>query len=95
MQQLQAQVNRINDKLQTLLRHYQHLQKENTRLKKSLEAAENSLKTKGDQVEQLEQRAAANAVANPLWNESDKAQLEKRLNHYIREIDRCMAMLNE
>jgi len=27
--------------------------------------------------------------------ESDKRELEKRLNQYIREIDRCMAMLNE
>jgi hypothetical protein len=28
-------------------------------------------------------------------NETDKKELEKRLNHYIKEVDRCIVMLSE
>jgi hypothetical protein len=29
------------------------------------------------------------------WEENDKKEFEKRINHYLREIDKCINLLSE
>lgn len=91
----QDQLTRITGKLQQLLRKHEVLLKENEKLK--TEVAELKLKQDSNtgKIAELEQSIAVLRTLTGNMEEQDKKALEKQLNHYIREIDRCIAMLSE
>lgn len=95
MSDTQQPWKRINDKLQQVLQQYQVLQKDNDRLHKELKElkAKDALQTR--RVEELEIKIAALKTATGQLDEADKKELDKRLQQYIREIDRCIAMLSQ
>lgn len=92
---MEQQLKRVQDKMQQLVRQYQSMQKENERLRSEKEALQKKLQLQQDQLEQLDQKLNALKLAKSGWNEEDKAVLEKKMNLYIKEIDRCIAMLAE
>jgi chromosome segregation ATPase len=95
MNPLEQHIQRINEKMQQLLKQYRASQKETEKLKKELADIRSLQNEKNRQMEELEQRVAILKTATNNLNETDKKELEKRLNQYIREIDRCIAMLSE
>ena len=95
MNPLEQHIQRINEKLQQLLKQYRVSQKETEKLKKELADIKSLQNEKIRQMEELEQKVAILKTATNNLNEDDKKDLEKRLNQYIREIDRCIAMLSE
>ena len=95
MNPLEEQIQRINDKMQQLLRQYQLQQKENDLLKKELHQLKELETVKAKQIEELEQKVAVLKTATSNMGEGDKKELEKRLNSYIKEIDKCIEMLGE
>jgi len=95
MNPLEQHIQRINEKLQQLLKQYRASQKETEKLKKELADIKSLQNEKIRQMEELEQKVAILKTATNNLNEDDKKDLEKRLNQYIREIDRCIAMLSE
>jgi chromosome segregation ATPase len=92
---LTQQVHRVNEKLQQLLKQYQLLQKENEVVKRELKETRQVNIEKGNQLDELEQKVAILKAATNNLSDMDKKQLEKRLNGYIKEIDRCITMLSE
>lgn len=95
MNPLEQHIQRINEKLQQLLKGYRLLQKENEKLKKELIDIRGLQMERSKQMEELEQKVAILKTATNNMNEGDKKDLEKRLNHYIKEIDRCISVLSE
>ena len=95
MNPLEQHIQRINEKLQQLLKQYRLLQKENENLKKELTDIRGLHMERSKQIEDLEQKVAILKTATNNMNEGDKKDLEKKLNHYIREIDRCIVILSE
>jgi septal ring factor EnvC (AmiA/AmiB activator) len=95
MNPLEQHIQRINEKLQQLLKQYRASQKENEKLKKELADIRGLHTERNKQIEDLEQKVAILKTATNNMNEADKKDLEKKLNHYIREIDRCIAILSE
>ena len=95
MNPLEDHIQRINDKMQQLLRQYQLQQKENERLKKELQQVKELESARARQLEELEQKVAVLKTATNNMSDADKKDLEKRLNHYLKEIDRCIEMLSE
>jgi len=95
MEQLELQVKRIYDKLQQVLRQRETLLKENNKLKEELRQLRQSEMDRTDQVEQLKQQVEILKVKKGEMPLEEKALLEKRLSQYIREIDRCIALLAE
>lgn len=90
---MEQQLKRIQDKLQHLLKQYQLLQKENEKLTVENKGLKEKLMTGAANNDGLEQRVAALKMASGNLSETDKKELEKKMNGYIREIDRCIAML--
>lgn len=88
-------MKRFNEKLQLVVQQYQAMQRENVRLQKEL----NDLKGKEElhvaQINELENKVAALKMAAGQIEVTDRKELEKKLNLYIREIDRCIAMLGD
>jgi regulator of replication initiation timing len=92
---MEQQLKRIQDKLQQLLKQQTLLLKENERLTLENKELKERLGKHQDEAETLEQRIAALKMATGSLNDKEKKELEKRMNGYIKEIDRCISMLAE
>src|ERR1700730_9559244 len=90
---LQDHIKRINDKLQQLLKHYHSLQRENEKLKLELQVKKDHEQEFRQKAELLQQQVAIVKASSGQLDEASKKELEKRINQYIKEIDRCIAML--
>ena len=88
-------LKRIQDKLQQLLKQHAALQKENSRLKEDLSAAQQKIAAQQNNADELKQQVTVLKLNAGEMNETDKKEFEKRLNGYLKEIDRCIALLGE
>lgn len=95
MSDLEVQLKRIQDKLQQLLKQHSALQKENLRLKAELENSARSNLVHQQVIDDLKQQVEILKITSGEWNEKDKQEFENRINTYIKEIDRCIALLSE
>ncbi|RYG32790.1 MAG: hypothetical protein EOO01_33865 [Chitinophagaceae bacterium] len=89
------QIKRIYDKLQLLLKQHVILQKENQLLKEELGNAQKQVSQYQETAETLKQQVSILQLGSGQMNEADKKEFDKKLNTYIKEIDRCIAMLSE
>ena len=94
MSELENQVKRIQDKVQQLLKQQQLLSKENEELKKELIGYKKDAATQKLTIDELRQQASILKMNSVEMDDTDKKEFERRLNHYIKEIDRCIAMLS-
>ena len=92
---IEGQIQRIQDKLQQLLRQRDLLLKENGKLREELHKAKEGRAEDSRRLEQLRQQVEVLRVTKTAMSEGEKRELEKRLGQYIREIDRCIALLGE
>lgn len=95
MSSLEAQLKRIQDKMQLLLKQHAALQKENDRLKQDLLRAEEKISAQQKNTEELKQQVSVLKLNAGEMTPADKKEFEKRINTYLKEIDRCIAMLGE
>lgn len=86
---------RIQDKLQQLLKEHAALQKENQQLKTELAAAGRKNSEQQKNVEELKQQVSVLKINTAGMSDTDKKEFEKRINGYLKEIDRCIALLGE
>lgn len=93
MSNIEARIARINDKLQVLMKLYATLEKENEKLKQQLEQKEQQEKTTTEIVKQLQQQVEIATAVSGVPDGKNKTELEKRLNSYVKEIDQCIALL--
>ena len=91
----ELRVRRIQEKLQQLLRQRDILLKENNRLREELRQLQQDQSDAGLRLEQLQQQVEILKATKAAMSEGEKRALEKRLGQYIREIDRCIALLGE
>ena len=91
----ELRVRRIQEKLQQLLRQRDLLLKENGKLREELRQIHQGHADQGSRLEQLQQQVEILKATKAAMSEEEKRALEKRLGQYIREIDRCIAMLGE
>lgn len=87
-------LKRITEKIQTLARKQELLLKENARLRKETIELKDSNDAQATKISNLEQTIAVLKTLTGKINETDKKDLDKRLNQYLKEIDRCINMLS-
>jgi predicted nuclease with TOPRIM domain len=85
----------LNEKLQQLLRQHSRLQKENERLKEELQQSKNRESEIQGKVDELQQQVSILKLASGEMNEKDRKEFEKKINQYIREIDKCISFLSQ
>jgi len=95
MSNTEQHLKRIQDKLQQLLKQYTAVQKENSRLKEELDAVRYKIEEQKKNSEELKQQVSVLKLNAGEMSEADKKEFEKRINAYLKEIDRCIAMLGE
>ena len=77
------------------MKHHVALQKENQSLKEELEVIKKEASQFRESSNMLRQKVEILKYNNGEMEDEDKKQFEKRINTYIREIDRCIAMLSK
>ncbi|MBA2330822.1 MAG: hypothetical protein H0V91_14530 [Flavisolibacter sp.] len=92
---LDNQFNIIYEKLQQLLKQHHKLKRENEQLKKDLQEQKDSEMQAQQKMEYLQQQISILKLAGGDMNEADKKEFEKKINNYIKEIDKCIAFLSQ
>jgi chromosome segregation ATPase len=95
MPDLNEYISRINDKIQLLLKQHTYVQKENEKLKTELAELRNRAKDRDELIEQLQLRIDVLKASKSQLSEDEKKSYEKKINLYLKEIDKCIALLNE
>jgi chromosome segregation ATPase len=95
MNSIEAHIKSVNEKLQQLLKKYVALKKENENLKTEI----NNFKEKEVEykfaLHELNQKVYILKAASGQMSETDQKEFEKRINQYIKEIDKCIGLLSE
>ena len=89
------QFNSLHDKLQQLLKQYGRLQKENERLREELQSAKKKETETQNRIDEFQQQVSILKISSGEMNEQDKKEFEKKINQYIREVDRCISFLSQ
>jgi hypothetical protein len=89
------QFNTIYEKLQLLLKQHQRLQKEAERLRAELQAAKESDRLLGEKIETLQLQVSILKAGTGEMDEKEKKEFERKINQYIRQIDKCIAYLSQ
>ena len=94
MNSTEQHLKSIQDKVQQLLKQHIALQKENQSLKDELESIKKDASQFRENSETLKQQVEIMKYSNGQMDVEDKKQFEKRINTYLKEIDRCITMLS-
>lgn len=95
MSELECQLKRIQEKIQQLLKEQLALQKEKQQLEKELCKCKDQSSLQKETIETLKQQVAVLKLSSGEMDETDKKEIEKRINTYIKEIDNCIVLLGE
>jgi len=93
MNATEQHLKRIQDKLHTLLKQFSQLQKENLRLTEELGTALEKLNEQQKHAEELRQQVQVLKMSQGEMTDPERKEFEKKINGYIKEIDRCIALL--
>lgn len=89
------QFNNLHDKLQQLLKQHHRIQKENERLKEELLEARKKETENQNRIDEFQQQVSILKISTGEMNEQDKKEFEKKINQYIREVDKCISFLSQ
>ena len=85
----------LNRKLDELLERYSNLRSEVTNLKNGNEVLKATLQDREEKMKELEIKYERVKLSGALLSEGENAfEAKKKLNELVREIDRCVALLN-
>ena len=94
MSDLQPYIVRIANKLKLLLKHQDHLRKENERLRTSLSVKEQELSTIKEHMMQMEEKLSVMKASAGKMEDKPRQEFEKKINQYIKDIDKVIVHLN-
>mgnify|MGYP000848961169 FL=1 len=95
MQQVDLHINRINTKLQELLKKHSAALKELEQQQKRIDTLLQQQILQEKKIRTLEEQQSILKAAAGSMNPADKKAFEQSINKYIREIDKCIDLLSE
>jgi coenzyme F420-reducing hydrogenase delta subunit len=89
------ELKNLNSKLDELLNKYINLKTEYTQLKTGNEAMKSQLQDRENRIRELEIKNERIKLSGALLGEGENAtEARKKITELVREIDRCVALLN-
>jgi len=95
MSDLEVLVSGIEYKVRKLTGLLERSETENKQLLKEQAELQESLQMQQQQIHQLEEKILKLHMAQALTTKSDVAGVKQKINQMVREIDRCLALLNK
>ena len=93
-EQIDSQIKLLQQKLQLLVKEFQLTKKENVYLKLEVEELQTKINTQSTEIEKLRQQTQLSKIKSFYFSNEDKAELEEKINAYLKEIDKCILLLN-
>jgi septal ring factor EnvC (AmiA/AmiB activator) len=90
---LSNHINQLNLKLQLLLKQYGTLISENTNQKVKIKRLEETVIQNKSVLEKLQQEQLILKASLDIMGEEEKKKLEKKINSYVRNIEKCISLL--
>ena len=85
----------LNNKLEELFERYSDLRTKNRDLTKENDTLNRYLQERNDKVKELEIKYERIKISGALMGDGDGAiEAKQKINELVREIDRCVALLN-
>lgn len=88
-------ISEIRNKFQVLLKERKDLRSEVEQLKSSNKVLQEEMEDMKMEMEKLREKSKAQAIANSMESTSDRTSAKLKINELVREIDRCVAMINK
>ncbi len=95
MKTTEEQIKDINKKLQQFIKRYAALQKENLILSREISECREKEKSEREKINNLEMQTSILKASAGKMNEEERIEFEKRINLYIKDLEKCMTMLNK
>ena len=95
MESLQDQIKRIHNKLQELLKQHSQSQRDMEKQRAELSVLREQQKLNEEKIRLLQEQNHILQAAAGEMAPGDKKAFEQAINRYIREIDKCIALLSE
>ena len=92
---IDEQIKRINEKLQLMLNQFQLVKKENEKLRQELKQLKLKDIEQNTQIETLLQRVDILKASKAQLSEDEKRAFEKRINQYLKEIEKCITLIQQ
>jgi regulator of replication initiation timing len=89
------QLNALQEKLQQLVKQHNRLKRENEHLRQLLQEQKAQQGLSMQLLGQLEQQLSIIKFAAGDMSDVDKKEFEKKINQYVKEIDKCIAFLSQ
>lgn len=93
-QQIEEKIKQIHEKLLLLSKQNALMAKKNQSLKQSLAEAKSAVEKASSNAEKLQQQLDVNKYSNAQMQPEERKAFEKKINTYIKEIDKCIALLS-
>lgn len=95
MTTLSNSIESLESALNEVLESHKHLNEENLKIKDQLMSAEQTIKERSKEVEELKEKLKVISLAKRFDGEEsdDKKELKLKINEMMRELDKCIAVL--
>lgn len=92
----QSVINSLKGKIETIISRYEQVATENQRLAQEIEICRNELNISINKVKELEEKVNRLQLAEAFKASStDVKEARQKIGRIIKEIDKCMALLND
>ena len=91
---LSENIKQLNIKLQQLLKQYNSLVIQNEQQKKTIFTLKETTDQQKNTLDEMKQEQLILKASLDKMDETEKKQLEKKLNDYVRNIDKCISLLS-
>ncbi len=93
MEDLSAEIKKLQEKLYILLKQHNQLEKENQHLKDGVEKLKDQLLQKEEFINNSQQKSLAEHITI-LNSTEEKKDLEQKIDFYLKDIEKCLSLLN-
>ena len=96
MSYLSEQLKEIEGKVKLLAEHNRELREEKSALQSELAVLRELVEAQKNTIKELEEKKKISKIADSVSLAArEKRELKLKINQYVREIDRCIALLND
>lgn len=88
-------VNGIAEKLKKLIANHNHLIKENSELKQEQKSLIENLENQKNLIEQLKEKNRNLKISKSVKLEEGNEDVKNKIDELVREIDKCIGLLNK
>lgn len=92
--QITDRLLRLRNTVQQLALQLKQLQQENRKLQQQAEKLQSELDSRTGLIKELQLQADVLKMGVQHWNQTEKKLLEKKIDVYLKEIEKCMALIN-